>query len=158
MPWQCIHYFGCKRAVSKQCYFSLSLHIFTGVVGKKYKKNSIYPTETFFKTQCLLLSMFDMYRSLALLSIMYMKNIFYKVFLTANYYADFYRSMFTAEDILMQYEYLTCVTCRMNCKLILSHLLHYQGVLVLKVRNYYYKYVHYMYAGVHFVIISICVE
>ena len=43
--------------------------------------------------------------------IMYMKNIFYKVFLTANYYADFYRSLFTAEYMLMQDEYLTCVSC-----------------------------------------------
>ena len=51
-----------------------------------------------------------------------------------------------------------CVSCRMNCKLLLSHLLHYQGVLVLKLRNNYYKYVHYKYAGVHFLIISICVD
>ena len=40
-----------------------------------------------------------------------MKTIFYKVFLTANYYADFYRSLFTAEYMLMHDEYLTCVSC-----------------------------------------------
>ena len=88
---------------------------------------------------------------------MYMENIFYKGFLTANYYVNFYRSLFTAEDMLMQDVYLTCVSCTMNCKLLLSYL-HYQGVLVLKVRNNYYKYVHYKYACVHFLIISICVD
>ena len=88
---------------------------------------------------------------------MYMENIFTRFF-NCNYYADFYRSLFTAEHMLMQDEYLTCVSCRMNCKLILSHLLHYQVVLVLKIRNYYYKYVHYKYAGVHFLFISICVD
>ena len=96
--------------------------------------------------------MFDMYRSLALLCIW---KIFLQGFLTANYYANFYRSLFTAEHMLMQDEYLTCVSCRMNCKLSLSHLLHYQGLLVLKVRNNYYKYVHYKYAGVHFLIICV---
>ena len=65
--YQCIHYFGCKRAVNS-AIFPLILHIFTGAVGKKGKNNhSIYPTDTFLKTHCLLLSMFDMYRSLALL-------------------------------------------------------------------------------------------
>ena len=57
----------------------------------------------------------------------------YKV-LTANYYADFDRSLSTA------------VSCRMKCKLLLSYLLHYLGVLVVKIRNNYYKYVrHYKY-------------
>ena len=41
----------------------------------------------------------------------------------------------------MQDEYLTCVSYMMNCKLSLSHLLHYEGVLVLEVRINYYKYV-----------------
>ena len=88
--------------------------------------------------------MFDMYRSLALLCIL---KTFLQGFLTANYYADFYRSLFTAEDMLMQDGYLTCLSCRMNCKLLLSYLLHYQGVLIVKVnnKNNYYKYVHYKY-------------
>ena len=37
--------------------------------------------------------------------------------------------------MLMQDEYLTCVSCRMNCKLLLSYFLYYQGVLVLTVRT-----------------------
>ena len=87
-----------------------------------------------------------------------MENIL-QGFLTANYYADFfYRSLFTPEHMLMQDECLICVSCKMNCKLLLSHLLHYYDVLVLKIRNNYYKYVHYKYAGVHFLIISICVD
>ena len=34
----------------------------------------------------------------------------------------------------------------MNCKFLLSYFLHYHGVLVVKIRNNYYKYVHYKYA------------
>ena len=37
----------------------------------------------------------------------------------------------------------------MNCELLLSYLLHYHGILVVNVRNNYYKYVHYKYAGAH---------
>ena len=153
--YQCIHYFDCKRAVNIAIF-----HLFCTLIHDrlaKCTKNTVYTLQRIFLTQCLLLSMSDMYRSLALLCIW--KIYFTRFFLTANYYADFYRSLFTAEHMLMQDEYLTCVSCRMNCKLISSHLLHYQGVLVLKVRNYYYKYyVHYKYPGVHFLIISICVD
>ena len=54
------------RNLYKQCYFSLILHIFTGAVGKK---KNIYTLQRHFKTWCLVLSMIDMYRSLALLCI-----------------------------------------------------------------------------------------
>ena len=67
--------------------------------------------------------------------------------------------MQTIMQIFMQDEYLTCVPYRMNCKLLLSYLLHYQGVLLVKeTRNNYYKYVHNKYVLVHFLIISICVD
>ena len=46
----------------------------------------------------------------------------------------------------------------MKYKLLFSYLLHYLGVLVVKIRNNYYKYVHYKYAGVHFLVILICVD
>ena len=64
--YQCIYYFGCKKAVNS--YFSLMLHIYTGAVGKKINKQYI-PYREFFLTLCLFLSMIDMYRSLALLCI-----------------------------------------------------------------------------------------
>ena len=66
--YQYIHYFGCKRAVSN-AIFHLFCTFIQGPLAKCKKKHSIYPTETFSKSQCQLLSMFDMYRSLALLCI-----------------------------------------------------------------------------------------
>ena len=54
---------GCKKSVNSAIF-----HLFcTFIQGQlvKRKKNNIYPTETF-KTWYLVLSMIDMYRSLAL--------------------------------------------------------------------------------------------
>ena len=135
---QCIHYFGCKKAVNS-AIFHLCCTFIQGQLIKR--KKTIYTLQRHFKTWCLFLSMIDMYRSLALLcNVCMYENIVYKV-LTANYYADFYRSLSTA------------VSYRMKCKLLLSYLLHYLGVLVFKIRNNYYKYVrHYKYH------ISICVD
>ena len=65
--YQCIHYFSCKRAVSSAIFYLFCTFLQGWLV--KSKKHSIYHTENIFITQCLLLSMFDMYRSLALLCI-----------------------------------------------------------------------------------------
>ena len=45
-----------------------------------------------------------------------MKNIFYKVFFNCKLLCRLYRSLFTgtAEDMLLQDEHLTCVSCRVN--------------------------------------------
>ena len=58
-----------------------------------------------------------------LLALLFIRKIFLHGFLTANYYADFYRSPLTY--------------------------IMYHGVLVVNVRNNYYKYVQYKYAGAH---------
>ena len=112
--YQCIHYFGCKRVVNSAIF-----HLFcTLIQDRLVKSKKVYTLQRIFLT-LYLLSMFDMYRSLAL------SCIYGKYFLPANYYADFYRSLFTAEHMLVQDEYLTWVPCRMNCKLLLSHLFYY---------------------------------
>ena len=49
--------------------FTYFAHLYRGGWQNVKKKHNIYPTEKFVKPQCQLLSMFDMYRSLALLFI-----------------------------------------------------------------------------------------
>ena len=64
--YQCIHYFCCKRAVNS-AIFHLFCTFLQGRLVKSKKQPQYIPYRYIFKTQCLLLSMFDMYRSLALL-------------------------------------------------------------------------------------------
>ena len=54
---QCIHYFGCKRAVN------IALcHLFCTFIQDRLVKNIVYTLQRICLTQCLLLSRFGMYR------------------------------------------------------------------------------------------------
>ena len=64
--YQCIHYFCCKRALNS-AIFHLFCTFLQGRLVKSKKQPQYIPNRYILKTQCLLLSMFDMYRSLALL-------------------------------------------------------------------------------------------